>query len=116
MRKRHRSSHRLKHRLQLETERAVRALCAGYHRRKYRRESFPHPTRGSLSEADINALIDDALAEACEQGLRDTIRSDIADRRGAKYTQAVYICESGYKERKRAAKCAIAKRFGLPLE
>ena len=114
MRKRHRS-HRLKSRLPLETERAVRALCAGYHRRKHRRESFPHPTRGTLSESEINALIDDALEESCEAGLRSTLREDIAERRGVKYTQAVWIGESGYKERKAEAKRAIARRFGLPL-
>ena len=115
MRKRRRSSHRKRKRLPLETERAVRALCAGYHRRKYRRESFPHPTRGTLSESEINAMIDDALEESCEAGLRSALREDIAERRGAKYTNAVWIGESGYKERKAEAKRAIARRFGLPL-
>ncbi len=115
MRKRKRSSHRIKNRLPLETERAVRALCAGYHRRKYRQAAVETPS-GSVSAEEANARIDDALEETCEAGLRETIRSDIAERRGTKYTQAVYICEGGYKARKRAAKRAIARRFGLPLE
>ena len=119
MRKRKRSSHRLKNRLPLETERAVRALCAGYHRRKYRTDGVSHPigrTRLTLSPSEVNLLIDDALEESCEAGLRETIREDIAERRGAKYTAAVYIGECGYKARKAAAKRAIAKRFGLPTE
>ncbi len=115
MRKRRRSLRRRSRRLPLETERTVRALCAGYHRRKYRRDSYPHPTRGTLSEEEINALIDDALEESCEAGLRSVLREDIAERRGVKYTRAVWIGESGYKERKAQAKRAIAKRFGLPL-
>lgn len=105
-------SHRLRARLPLLTERTVRALCASYRRRRHRgayrceRELAP----------DDEERIEDALAETCEVGLREAILSDIAERRGAKYTQAVWIGESGYKERKRAAKRAIAERFGLPTE
>ena len=109
MRTRRRRSRRLKSRLPLETERAVRALCAGYHRRKHRTPQLPE-------EREINRLIDDALEESCEAGLCETMRQDIAERRGAKYTPAVFVGESGYKERKAEAKRAIARRFGLPLE
>ena len=116
MRQRRRSSRRLKNRLPLETERAVRALCAGYHRHKYRRCATVETPNGVISAEQANLRIDDALEETCEAGLRETIRADIAERRGAKYTQAVYISESGYKARKRAAKRAIARRFGLPIE
>ena len=111
MRKGHRRKRRVSHRLPLSTERRVRALCAGYHRRKYRAEQL-----GDTSDGEINALIDDALEESCEAGLREVILSDIAERRGAKYTRAVFIGESGYKERKASAKRAIARRFGLRTE
>ena len=116
MRKRQRSSHRIRNRLPLETERAVRSLCAGYHRLKYRRGATVEAAGRQISAQELTDRIDDALAETCEAGLRETIRADIAERRGAKYTQAIYICEGGYKARKRAAKHAIAKRFGLPTE
>ena len=99
-------SHRLRARLPLLTERTVRALCASYRRRRHR----------GAYRGDDGERIEDALAETCEVGLREAILSDIAERRGAKYTQAVWIGESGYKERKRAAKRAIAERFGLPTE
>ena len=114
-----RRTSRLRGRLPTETERAVRSLCAGYHRRKYRTDGVMHPilrSRMTISPRRVNLLIDDALEESCEAGLRETIREDIAERRGVKYTRAVWIGESGYKERKAAAKRAIARRFGLPLE
>ena len=105
--------HRLGGRLPLATEREIRALCAGYAHRRRRIEEGSLPPSILSEMREKNALIDEALAETCEPGLRRHILSDLADRRGVTYTQAYFIGEVAYKRRKQAAKHAIARRFGL---
>ncbi len=108
--------HRLGGRLPLTTEREIRELCAGYaHRaRRIKENSLPASILTEMQKK--NALIDEALAETCEPGLRRHILSDLADRRGVTYTQAYFIGEVAYKRRKQAAKHAIARRFSLPTK
>ena len=108
--------HRLGGRLPLATEREIRALCAGYaHRAKRIREaSLPESILSEMKRK--NELIDEALEETCEPGLRRHILSDLADRRGVTYTQAYFIGELAYKRRKQAAKHALARNFGLPTK
>ena len=106
--------HRQGGRLPLKTEREIRQLCMGYRHRARRIEDGRLPTDILSDMKRTNALIDDALEETCEPGLRPLILSDLADRRGTMYTQAYFIGEVAYKRRKQAAKHAIARRFGLP--
>lgn len=100
-------------RLPLAVERMISALCEDYDRR---RQALGEGMldRGLLDEyRRLNDLIDDALEETCEPPLRPLMRSDLADRRGAFYTQAYWISEGTYKERKQMAKHAIAHRMHL---
>lgn len=104
---------RLGGRLPLATEREIRHLCMGYVRRERRILDGRLPREMLAEMKRINELIDDALAETCEPELRELIRIDLAERRGAMYTQAYWIGETTYKHRKQAAKHALARRFGL---
>lgn len=104
---------RLGGRLPLATEREIRRLCMGYTRRERRILDGRLPRELLAEMKRTNELIDEALAETCEPELRETVRTDLAERRGTMYTQAYWIGETTYKHRKQAAKHAIARRFGL---
>jgi hypothetical protein len=93
--------------------RAVRAMCEDYDRRAYEIK------RGKLSPEVIghymilNAAIDNALAECCEEGVREEIRRDIGTCTGHRFTQLYYLSPGTYKDRKRKGKLAIAKALHL---
>lgn len=61
----------------------------------------------------INMLIDLALSLACDEGVRDTMRHDIAERRGDRRTTLYYLNRRAYLSQKRKAKLAIAAALGL---
>ncbi len=92
---------------------AVRGLCEDYDRRakEIERGKLPPDIVGSYMV--VNALIDEAIASCCEEGIRTEIRADIGRRRGEMYTQLYFISPGTYKARKRACQEAIAKAMRL---
>lgn len=61
----------------------------------------------------VNALIDYALQATCEEGVRETMRHDIAKRRGDRRTTLYYMDRRAYLRTKRRAKLAIAAVLGM---
>ncbi|MBQ2718620.1 MAG: hypothetical protein IJF73_00980 [Clostridia bacterium] len=61
----------------------------------------------------LNRLIDEAIAEVCEEGICRQMRLDIGEGRGARRSPLYYMGEGLYKRRKRAAKERIAEKLGL---
>ena len=61
----------------------------------------------------LNMLIDLSLSLACEEGVRATMRHDIAERRGDRRTALYYVDRRAYLRQKRKAKLAIAAALGL---
>ncbi len=98
-------------RLSLSLERRIRELCAAYPRNARHIAERRLPSAMLERMRRENALVDDALAESCEEGLRMPMREDLALRRGSMFTQVFFLSESTYKRRKAAAKAAFAKRL-----
>jgi hypothetical protein len=94
-------------------ERAVRAMCEDYDRRA------SEICRAKLSVEVLahymllNAAIDRAISEICEEGIRKEMRRDIGLNRGYHFTQLYFLAEGTYKDRKRKSKHAIAKALHL---
>lgn len=92
---------------------AVSAICEDYDRRQ------AEIGRGRLSAATLsfytilNDVIDKALAECCEEGIREVIRHDIGAGVGHRFTQLYFLSCNTYKDRKRKGKLAIAKALHL---
>ena len=99
--------------LPLDVSRAVCSLCNDYDRReKALRENKLRPELRD-SYAALNAAIDEALTETCEEGIRLPMRRDIGLGRGHRMSPIYFISEKTYKKRKRSAKAEIARRLGL---
>ena len=94
-------------------EHLISAICEDYPRRKQEIENGTCSPATLAEYRRLNALVDDALEESCEPGIRDEMRRDLALRRGAHYTQIWQLGEGSYKIRKRMCKLAIAKRLRL---
>ena len=94
-------------------ERAVRAMCEDYGRRaaESRRAKLSPEVIGHYML--LNAAIDRAIAECCEEGIRREMLSDIGAARGYHFTQLYFIAEGTYKDRKRKSKHAIARALHL---
>lgn len=94
-------------------ERAVRAMCEDYERRA------AEIRRGALSAEVLahytllNAAIDRAISECCEDGIRLEMRRDIGNGRGYHFSQLYFLAEGTYKDRKRKCKHAVAKALHL---
>ena len=82
-------------RLADSTEKEIRRLCLEYPKHK--------------------DLIDDALLESLDAGVRKPMLEDLALGRGYAKSQIFFMSEVSYKQEKRRAKICIAKRFGLPI-
>ena len=99
--------------LPLSLERAVRAMCEDYERRK------SEISRGKLSPLVLghymmlNAKIDEAVASVCEEGIREEMRRDIANGTGHRFTRLYFLSPKTYKARKKETKLAIARALGL---
>ena len=61
----------------------------------------------------LNMLIDLSLARTCDEGVRTTMRHDIAERRGDRRTALYYVDRRAYLRQKRLAKLAVAASLGL---
>ena len=94
-------------------ERAVRAMCEDYDRRaaEIRRGKLSGEVLGHYMM--LNARIDRAIAECCEESICTEMRRDIGMGRGYHFSQLYFIAEGTYKDRKRKSKQAIAKALFL---
>ena len=99
--------------LPLSVNRVVVALCGDYDRRKREIEKNKIDTETLAYYRRLNAAIDEALYEECEEGIRNTMRSDIGNGVGHRRTQLYYMAAGTYKSRKRNSKYRIAKRLNL---
>lgn len=94
-------------------ERAVRAMCEDYERRA------AEIRRGALSAEVlahytlINAAIDRAISDCCEESICHEMRRDIGMGRGYHFSQLYFLAEGTYKDRKRKSKHAVAKALHL---
>lgn len=93
-------------------DRAVRAYCEDYDRRRdeIAKGHLPPETIGHYMI--INACIDRAIA-ACSDDYHEELREDIANCHGYRNTKVLYLSCGTYKERKRNCKIAIAKELHL---
>ena len=93
--------------------RAVRALCEDYDRRALEIERGKLPPDILGNYMILNAKIDQALADCCEEEIRNEIRHDIGAGVGHRFTQVYYMAPATYKARKRSSAVAIAKAMTL---
>ena len=99
--------------LPMSVNRIVVALCGDYDRRKREIEKNKIDTETLAYYRRLNEAIDEALYEECEEGIRNTMRSDIGNGVGHRRTQLYYMAAGTYKSRKRNSKYRIAKRLNL---
>lgn len=93
--------------------RTVRALCEDYDRRALEIEKGKLPPDVLGNYMMLNAAIDGALADCCEEEIRTEIRHDIGAGVGHRFTQLYYLSVGTYKTRKRDTTVAIAKAMKL---
>lgn len=80
-------------------------------RKKSFKNDLPAPVYAHYRR--LNMLIDLSLSLACEEGVRATMRHDIAERRGDRRTALYYVDRRAYLHQKRMAKLSIAAALGL---
>ena len=80
-------------------------------RKKSFKNDLPAPVYAHYRR--LNMLIDLSLSLACEEGVRATMRHDIAERRGDRRTALYYVDRRAYLRQKRMAKLSIAAALGL---
>lgn len=104
-----------KHRTPLppEVNNVVVALCADYDRRAELLRRHEAPAEVLELCYRLNSGIDRALAEVCEEGIRNDIRRSIAERRGARRSLLPILGEGAYKRRKRDSEYRIAEVLRL---
>ena len=93
--------------------RTVRALCEDYDRRALEIKKGTMSPEVLGHYMILNAAIDKALAECCEEEIRTEIRHDIGAGVGHRFTQLYYLSTGTYKTRKRDATLAMAKAMKL---
>ncbi len=99
--------------LPLDVSRTVVSLCNDYDRRA--RELI----RGEKSPSVLthyrylNDTIDAAIAEVCEEGIREAMRRDIGLNRGHRMSPIYFMADKTYKKRKRLSKLRIAEALAL---
>ncbi len=99
--------------LPLSVNRVVVAICGDYDRRKREIEKKKIDEQTLSHYRRLNNLIDEAITEECEVGIRNTMREDIGNGVGHRRTQLYYISAGTYKTRKRNTKYRIAKKLNL---
>ena len=94
-------------------EHIVRGFCEDYERRReeIRRQALPKKTIGCYIM--LNAVIDEAIASCCDEGMCEELRNDIGSRTGHRCSQLSFVSANTYKERKKKTKIAIAKALHL---
>ncbi len=99
--------------LPLDVSRIVVSLCNDYDRRKRElfRARLPAPILHQY--AFLNATIDKALSEVCEEGIRDDMRRDIGLGRGHRMSPIYCLSPKTFKRRKRDTKRRIAELLFL---
>ena len=105
--------YKLKKRLPLSLERTIMGLCGDYDRRERVLERSAATPDVLASYERLNRGIDRAVAEVCEDSIREQIRIDIGSGHGARRTPLYFLGEGTYKSRKRDAKWRIAEELKL---
>ena len=105
--------YKLEKRMPLSLDRTIVGLCGDYDRRE-RVLARSAATPEVLAQYErLNRGIDRAVADVCEDGIREQIRLDIGAGRGARRTPLYFISEGTYKSRKRETKWRIAEELKL---
>ena len=99
--------------LPLQINRVVVALCGDYERRQKEIEKKTADEKTIEQYRFLNEVIDSALEEECEEGIRKKLREDIGNGIGHRRTQLYYMAAGTYKTRKRNCKYRIAKKLNL---
>ena len=99
--------------LPLQINRVVVALCGDYERRQREIEKQTADEKTIEHYRFLNQVIDSALEEECEEGIRKKLREDIGNGVGHRRTQLYYMAAGTYKTRKRNCKYRIAKKLNL---
>ena len=94
-------------------DKTVRAMCEDYERRAGAIKEGALPTNLLANYLLLNSAIDDALAECCEESIREHMRRDIANGIGYRSTTLYFLTPRSYLSRKRKTKMAIAKALHL---
>ena len=93
--------------------RIVCALCLDYDRRAEALKAQEGDTNTLLTYRYLNESIDRAIAEVCEEAIRNEMRSDIGNGIGILRTKIYFISDGTYKVRKRKSIEAIARNLHL---
>ena len=99
--------------LPLHINRVVVALCGDYERREKEIEKQTSDEKTIEHYRYLNSVIDKALEEECEEGIRKKLREDIGNGVGHRRTQLYYMAVGTYKTRQRNCKYRIAKKLNL---
>lgn len=91
----------------------VCALCKDYDRRREAIQAKDGDATTLFMYQYYNDAIDLGIAEVCEEGIREAMRSEIGERIGCLRTSLVYISDGTFKMRKRRSIEAIARHLHL---
>lgn len=99
--------------LPLDVSRTVVSLCNDYDRREKELLRGEKPASVLTHYRYLNETIDAAIAEVCEEGIRETMRRDIGLNRGHRMSPIYFMADKTYKKRKRLSKLRIAEALAL---
>jgi len=99
--------------LPIGVDRAVRAYCEDYPRRREAIEAGVLPSETLAHYTILNAKIDRAIASCCDEGFCEEMREDIGSGTGHRATRLNYLGINTYKTYKQATKLAIARALHL---
>lgn len=102
-----------KQRLPIGVDRAVRALCEDYPRRRDAILDGTLPPETLAHYTILNAKIDRAIASCCDESFCEEIREDIGNGTGHRATALTYLGINTYKTYKQKSKHAIARALHL---
>ena len=105
--------YKLERRMPLSLDRTIVGLCGDYDRRERILARAAAAPEVLAQYERINRGIDRAVADICEDGIREQIRLDIGAGRGARRTPLYFLSEGTYKSRKRDTKWRIAEELKL---
>ncbi len=100
-------------RIPKDVEKVITALCHDYPRR--RRLLDKNLVGGNVRKffLHINGIIDKALEEECEEGIRESMLEDLAENRGYRKSPIYCISQDAYYDRKRRLRISIARKLNL---
>ena len=105
--------YKLERKMPLSLDRTIVGLCGDYDRRERVLAHSDAPPEVLAQYERLNRGIDRAVADVCEDGIREQIRLDIGAGRGARRTPLYFLSEGTYKSRKRDTKWRIAEELKL---